>query len=206
MRPDPLNLVIAGVGGQGNVLASALLGSAAVSVGLQVAVGETYGASQRGGCVRSHVRFSKLGQPGPLVPRGQAHLLLGLEPMEALRVARSCANPSTRALVSRKPIPPLNVLRGEVAYPDLQAIFDELAARSATLWLADLQDEALTLGEAMSFNVLMVGALAAREALPFGLEPLRAAICAHLPANKRALNLQALERGAQARLHTVSRL
>ena len=85
---DPLNIVICGVGGQGNILASELLGSALVDKGYFVSVGETYGASQRGGSVMSHVRVSLTTEYGVLIPRGQADIIVGFEPIETLRVAR----------------------------------------------------------------------------------------------------------------------
>ena len=83
---DPLNLIITGVGGQGNVLASQIVASAGIKEGLYVTVGETYGASQRGGAVMSHVRFSARAQCSPLISEGQADIVVGLEPVEALRV------------------------------------------------------------------------------------------------------------------------
>ena len=73
---DPLNLIITGVGGQGNVLASQIVASAGIKEGLFVTVGETYGASQRGGSVMSHVRFSATAQFGPLISEGQADIVV----------------------------------------------------------------------------------------------------------------------------------
>jgi len=82
---DPLNIVIAGVGGQGNVLASHIIGQGLMQKGFRVTLGETYGLSQRGGAVMSHIRISERERMGPLIPEGRAHLVLGLEPVEALR-------------------------------------------------------------------------------------------------------------------------
>ncbi|MDQ1239303.1 MAG: indolepyruvate ferredoxin oxidoreductase, beta subunit, partial [Thermodesulfobacteriota bacterium] len=72
---EPFNVVIAGVGGQGNVLASLLVGAVLVDNGYKVTIGETYGASQRGGSVMSHVRISQGRQYGPLIPPGMADLV-----------------------------------------------------------------------------------------------------------------------------------
>ena len=85
-KKESKNLIITGVGGQGNVLSSQLLGQALVGKGYFVTIGETYGASQRGGSVMSHIRLSTLKQLSPLIPRGKADVVLGLEPVEALRV------------------------------------------------------------------------------------------------------------------------
>ena len=78
------NLIITGVGGQGNVLSSQLIGQALVGKGYFVTIGETYGASQRGGSVMSHIRISSQKQLSPLIPRGKADIVVGLEPVEAL--------------------------------------------------------------------------------------------------------------------------
>ncbi|MBC7325475.1 MAG: 2-oxoacid:acceptor oxidoreductase family protein, partial [Moorella sp. (in: Bacteria)] len=75
MTEQPVNLIIAGVGGQGNVLASQIVAGAAVEEGFTVAVGETFGASQRGGSVMSHVRITRGKAIGPLIPRGKADLV-----------------------------------------------------------------------------------------------------------------------------------
>src|SRR5665811_1291684 len=82
---ESVDIIIAGVGGQGNVLASQIYAAAAVEAGLKVAVGETYGAAQRGGSVVSHLRISEDCKYGPLIPRGRAEAIVGLEPLEALR-------------------------------------------------------------------------------------------------------------------------
>ena len=79
MDKDPFNLVVCGVGGQGNVLASRLIGGILVEQGYKVTIGETYGASQRGGSVMSHVRVSKAQQYGPLMPPRSADLVVALE-------------------------------------------------------------------------------------------------------------------------------
>lgn len=81
LKYDPLNIVVCGIGGQGNVLAAEVLGSAMVDRGCRVAVGETYGASQRGGSVMSHVRVSERRDPSVLIPSGEAHIVIGFEPL-----------------------------------------------------------------------------------------------------------------------------
>ena len=75
---DPFNVIIGGVGGQGNVLASQILGEMLISQGYVITIGETYGASQRGGAVMSHLRISTQDQFSPLIPEGQCDLLVAL--------------------------------------------------------------------------------------------------------------------------------
>ena len=108
MEKDPYNLVVTGVGGQGNVLASQLIGAILVDIGLKVTIGETYGASQRGGSVMSHVRISGKRQYGPLIPPRCADLVLALEPSEAARVLGEFGNPSTISVVNTRPVYPVD--------------------------------------------------------------------------------------------------
>ena len=78
LKYDPLNIVVCGIGGQGNVLAAEVVGSAMIDRGCRVAVGETYGASQRGGSVMSHVRVSEKWDPSVLIPAGEGVEINGL--------------------------------------------------------------------------------------------------------------------------------
>jgi len=103
LRKDPLNLIITGVGGQGNVTISLVIGNALVSEGYLVTIGETYGASQRGGPVMSHVRISKETQYSPFIPEGRADIILGMEPVETLRMLRQFGNPDVLTIINPRP-------------------------------------------------------------------------------------------------------
>ena len=104
---DPFNIIIGGVGGQGNVLASMILGRMLVSQGGIITIGETYGASQRGGSVMSHLRVSTKDQFSPIIPEGKCHLLVALEPIEGLRMLAPYGNPGVMTVVNTRPIQPL---------------------------------------------------------------------------------------------------
>ena len=78
LRCDPYNLIIAGVGGQGNVLASRVVGDMIIHQGYRVTIGETFGASQRGGSVMSHLRISAQSGCSPQIPKGKAHMVVAL--------------------------------------------------------------------------------------------------------------------------------
>ena len=82
LTSDPYNLIIAGVGGQGNVLASRVLGGMLTDKGYHVTIGDTFGASQRGGSVMSHIRISEEANWSPQIPKGRAHMLIALEPTD----------------------------------------------------------------------------------------------------------------------------
>jgi indolepyruvate ferredoxin oxidoreductase, beta subunit len=98
-----LNIIISGVGGQGNILASDLLSRTFCEEGWSVSVGETYGATQRGGSVVSHVRLSGRHAYGPLIPLGQAHIIIGFEPLEVYRILREYGHASVRVVMNDRP-------------------------------------------------------------------------------------------------------
>lgn len=163
---DPLNIVICGVGGQGNILASELLASALVDQGYYTTVGETYGASQRGGSVMSHVRVSTAKQCGPLVPLNEAHIIVGFEPIETLRIARDYGNRETKVIFEPRPNYPLGVLSGQAQYPDIADIERELRELCGSVQLIDATKMAIAAGNPQAANITLMGALTALPEVP----------------------------------------
>jgi len=163
---DPLNIIICGVGGQGNILASELLAAALVEKGFNTTVGETYGVSQRGGSVMSHVRVSSLHQYGVLIPRGEADIIIGFEPIETLRVAREYGNKNTRIIFDTRPNYPLGVLVGEALYPDMESIQQELKLLCGEVEIVAATRLAQEAGNAQAANILLMGALTALPSVP----------------------------------------
>ena len=195
---DPFNVIITGVGGQGNVLASQMLGQSLVQEGWVVTVGETYGASQRGGSVMSHLRISRQGQWSPLIPQGQAHLVVGLEPLEALRVMGRYGNPEVLTLTNTRPIHPLDVIAGNASYPEWDDLLKQLSSLSARVWTVAATDIALALGNPILSNMAMLGAVSALEleCLPLKREAFSQVMSMLLPAKAAAANLEAFDQGA----------
>ena len=167
---DPLNVIICGVGGQGNILASELLASALVEKGYYTTVGETYGASQRGGSVMSHVRISARKQYSALIPRGEADIIIGFEPIETLRVARDFGNKDTRVVFDPRPNYPLGVLIGEAVYPEIEAIANELRYLCDSVQILEATRLAQEAGNAQAANILLMGALTAMLEIPLTAE------------------------------------
>lgn len=195
LEKDPVNVIITGVGGQGNVLASHILASAGIKEELYVTVGETYGASQRGGPVMSHVRFSSKTQCGPLIPEGQADIVVGLEPVEALRVITEFGNPGTRVIVSPRPIYPIWVLSGQAKYPPVEEVLQRIGELVESVKVVKSSED----GEAaLPANVLMVGALAGSGMVPIGLASFEEAMREILAPKDLELNLQAFRKGVEA--------
>ncbi len=196
---DPLNLIICGVGGQGNILASQLTATAAISEGFYTSIGETYGASQRGGSVMSHVRFSKEFQYGPLIPDGNADIILGFEPLETFRVLAAYGNDDTEVIFNPRPNYPVSVLTGGDTYPpvdELCAKIKHLAKRARMVRATDLAKE---LGALVAQNVVMVGALAGSGLLPVSLSSFNSAVeeIFENSEKKRGFNMKALELGVR---------
>ena len=198
IEADPLNIVITGVGGQGNVLASQLLGHCLVRAGYVVTIGETYGASQRGGSVMSHLRISRKKHWAPLVPEGRAHVVMGLEPMEGLRVMKQYGNPDVLALSNIRPIYPLDVIGGQAVYPKPEKILERLAGLCAGVWTLAATDIALELEQPVLSNLAMLGGLSAMGlGLPLGAEAVEASLADLLPKKAVPLNLEAFRRGGE---------
>ena len=163
---DPMNLIIAGVGGQGNVLASQIIGRAAVKKGFMITIGETFGLSQRGGAVMSHIRISKEKKYGPLIPPNRAHFIIGLEPLETLRIIEAFGNEKTIVIANSRPIHPLNVIAGDAEYPDPHWIKDALGSACGRLFWLNATDLALDLGGPIMLNMILLGAFCALPGVP----------------------------------------
>lgn len=152
-----LDLVIAGVGGQGNVLASQVVAKTAMAAGYNVVNTETKGAAQRGGSVVSHVRIADGAIYSPMVPAGQADVLLGFEPLEALRCI-SLLNRQGRYVINTTPIPTILANLGVDVYPSLEEITASLARSGAAGYCIDATGAARQLGDVLLTNVIMLGA------------------------------------------------
>ena len=192
---DPLNVIVTGVGGQGNVLISQLIGRALVKAGCHVTIGETYGASQRGGSVMSHLRVSRREQYGPFIPEGQADVILGLEPVETLRVLAHYGHPDVVVIANSRPVYTMAVTTGMAAYPGIEEIEQTLKELSSSAWLINATEIALELGASILANIVMAGALVGSHVLPLQADVFEAGLRQSLPVDKLELNLQAARRG-----------
>ena len=194
---DCINVIITGVGGQGNILASHILASAAIADGFHVTIGETYGQSQRGGAVMSHVRLSRERRFGPLIPEGRAHVIVGLEPMETLRVAALYANPQTKVIINPRPNYPLMVLYGAQEYPEVSDLLGRIGEMTETLKVVESTELAAEAGEAMASNVVMMGALAGSGWVPIPVDAFTGALEDVIPAKILPVNRQAFKLGME---------
>jgi len=192
---DPYNLIITGVGGQGNVLASKLIGNMLTDQGYYVTIGETFGASQRGGSVMSHLRVSSASVQSPQIPRGGAHMVVALEPTEALRVLKEYGNPGVKVIANTRPVYSLGVICGDAEYPGVEDLNGWMQKLTRAYWFIDATDEAVKLGNPILGNVLLVGALAGVGDLPLDREGFREVMARTMPPEKVALNVTAFDKG-----------
>jgi indolepyruvate ferredoxin oxidoreductase, beta subunit len=195
---DPLNLIICGVGGQGNILLSGMIGGAYIKKGSFATIGETFGAAQRGGAVFSSVRISRKREYGPLMPEGKAHLILGLEPLETLRMVQKYANPDTVCISNVYPVVPAGVSANREDYPGIDELKAAVSSLCKKAWFLDATSIALDLKAPIAMNIVMVGALLGTGQLTLTADDVKAELRESLPPDRLELNYEALARGMKA--------
>jgi indolepyruvate ferredoxin oxidoreductase, beta subunit len=196
LTKDPYNIIITGVGGQGNVMASRVLANMLVHGGFKVTIGETFGMSQRGGSVMSHLRVSAKTVWSPQIPKGRADLIVGIEPVEALRVLAGYGNPDVKILVNMRPIYPVGVITGESDYPAPEKIRQAVTALSAEACFLDATAEAVNLGNPILGNIIMIGAVEGLGVLPISREDFSTVIREGMPTSRVEANLRAFTIGS----------
>ncbi|HOV27982.1 MAG TPA: indolepyruvate oxidoreductase subunit beta [Pseudobacteroides sp.] len=185
------DILIAGVGGQGTVLASRLLADAAIKAGYFVRTSETIGMAQRGGCVVSHVRIGDE-TLSPVIPYGAADLLIGFEPAEAARnIAR--LSPDGKCVVNTRIIKPVTASLNTVSY-DVEPILEYIGKNSSKRILVDGYELAEKSGSVKALNTVLLGITAALGFLPFSKEEILNIISEnvspkYLDLNKKAYNI-----------------
>jgi len=197
LAKEPTNIIITGVGGQGNVMASRVLAGMLVSAGYIVTIGETFGMSQRGGSVMSHLRVSSTSVLSPQIPQGRADIIIALEPVEALRVLTKYGNPDVAVLANSRMAYPMGVITGEFTYPSLDEIRSMFSKLSAKSWMIDATSVAVELGNPVLSNIVMIGALAGALLLPIDRCAFEKELTKSMSADKRQINLKAFDAGMQ---------
>ncbi len=192
---DPLNLIVCGVGGLGNILISRMIARVLTKNGYLVTIGETFGAAQRGGPVFSSLRISKRKHYGPLIPEGKANVILSLEPMETLRILNTHGNPQVITLTNFHPVYPVGVLSKRLVYPNLEAIKDAIQSLSKTSSFIKATEIAIELGAPIASNIVMLGALVGTNQIPLSKSDIEEEIRKTFPGSKVELNLKALNMG-----------
>jgi indolepyruvate ferredoxin oxidoreductase beta subunit len=189
MKTSECDIVIVGVGGQGVILISDVLGRAAVKAGMPVRGAETHGMAQRGGSVINHTRLGC--RFSPMVPSGSADVLLALEPAEALRFGHYLSRDGV-AMINTEPVLPVSVIMGKSVYPELEDLIAPLRNVCNEIKTLDATSLAKKAGTTQAMNVVMLGALS--KYTPIKEELLLEALCdvvpkKYLDANNRAFQI-----------------
>jgi indolepyruvate ferredoxin oxidoreductase beta subunit len=187
---DTVNVLMAGVGGQGIITASAVLAQAALEAGYDVKKSEIHGMSQRGGSVESHVRLRRGRVHSPIIPWGRADLTVGLEMLEALRSAH-WVRPGGTMLVDDRKIHPSTIASGAFEYP--QDCLERLAKHDFELIVVNAFTIAVELGEYRAANTVMLGAMS--QLLPIPAEAWQSAMWRIIKPRGLQVNLEAFAAG-----------
>jgi len=188
------SIVLTGVGGQGVITAANILGKAALRAKTNVYVSEVHGMAQRGGAVNCTVRLGNVS--GPLVAAATADVIVSLEPVEALRNIMY-ANKKTKIITDINPVVPFTVSVGGEKYPNLDDVYKEIQSR-AILFKIDALKIAKDSGAAITKNIVMLGALAASNVLPFKPDVLLETILENIPVKYKDINKKAFNNGMKA--------
>lgn len=184
------NIMIVGVGGQGTLLTSRILGGITRKAGFDVKISEVHGMAQRGGSVVTFVRYGD-SVAEPIVEAGQADVLIAFERLEALRYAHFLKKDGV-LIVNDQRMNPMTVVTGQAEYPE--GIIEKLEANHRVV-VVDAQSMAKELGNARVFNTIIIGVAA--KSMAFAKEDWISVIRSTVPAKTVDINLAAFEAGYQ---------
>ena len=192
---DIKRLIIVAVGGQGNLLASKVLGEAACRLEIPVRMSEIHGMAQRGGVVESAMVFGDA--KSSIISDGEADIMVGFEPLEALRAIKKC-NKKAVVITNTSSLPPFTAAIGKGIYPDIESIKDLIGRRVGRLITLDANALAKEAGSELAVNIVLLGALIQADVLPVTADSVREAL---KETTKKAFietNLKAFELGRAA--------
>ena len=185
-------LVFIGVGGQGNLLASRLLGEAALLMDIPTVVSEIHGMAQRGGIVESAVLLGDVSSP--IVSSSEADVLIGFEPLETLRALGKC-NKNTVVITNTHPLPPFTVAVGQGTYPPVEETLQFIRERANRVIELDGNAIAEEVGNPLSLNMVMLGALIGSETTPIGALEMKKVLSTSTKKAFLESNLKAFDMG-----------
>lgn len=187
------NIIICGVGGQGIILMSELLGHAAVQDGLGIQGSEVLGMAQRGGSVFSNIRIgTKI--YAPITPQGKIDILVALEPSEALRYVKELSE-SSLVIINTREIKPFTVSLGKSGYPELGNIIEKVKLVTDNIITLDAAKLAEEAKNPLTANTVMLGALFGSGKVPVKVETIKNMIARRVPARALEANLKAFDLG-----------
>lgn len=188
-------LIIVAVGGQGNLLASKVLGEAALLADIPVRMSEIHGMAQRGGVVESAVVFGDA--ESTIISDGEADVLVGFEPSETLRALNKC-NADTIVITNTAKLPPFTVSIGQGIYPELNELQELIRQKTARLVAFDALALAKEAGNFMSLNMVLLGSLIQTGLMPVSADNVKEAIRTSTKKAFVDVNIKAFELGFDA--------
>jgi indolepyruvate ferredoxin oxidoreductase beta subunit len=190
---------IVGVGGQGVLLASMVLGNAAMKAGYKVSMSEVHGMAQRGGSVLSTLRFGD-NVISPLECTGGADLIMGFEPVETCR-SLSLGNKDSKILMNLDPVFPSMVAAGFEEYPDINELVSSVKKMNPHVVTIEATKIAIDAGKAVAANAVMIGAVAATDGFPLSKDLLKETLMETVPEKFKDLNAKAFDMGYDSMKH-----
>jgi len=192
---DTKRCVFVAVGGQGNLLATNLLGQAALANGIPAVVSEIHGMAQRGGVVESAVLMGNV--TSPIVSTGEADVLVGFEPLETLRTLGKC-NRESLVITNLQPLPPFTVSIGQGVYPSVDEMLELISKKVSKVISLRGNDLAEEAGNALSLNMVMLGALIGSGAVGISADSMKEVISTSTKKAFLESNLKAFDLGLDA--------
>ena len=186
------NIYICGVGGQGIIKTSIVMGEAAMKMGEPVVMSEIHGMAQRGGVVSTELKIGEA--RSPIIGKYEADLILAFEPLEALRSIDRISENGV-VVTNTAPIMPFNISASKNPYPDLKIILKKLESKSSQLFAMNALDIAKQAGHILSLNMVMLGAASAVENFPINKEQIIDSMQENLPPKSLEINYNAFNTG-----------
>ena len=192
-----LRIFCTGVGGQGTLLATRLLGEAAMEAGYNVQVSETHGMAQRGGVVESTVVLGSLASP--IISLGEADIVIGFEALETFRSLNRCHD-NTLVVMNTGINVPYTVATGQAKYPPVARMLELIQGQVGRLIALEANELAGQVGSALAVNMVLLGALLSTDRVPFKADSFIRIIQSRTPSKHLETNLKAFHLGRTAAL------
>lgn len=189
------NIYICGIGGQGIIKTSIVMGQTALKEDHQVVMSEIHGMSQRGGVVSTELKIGE--DESPIIQDGAADLILAFEPVEAIRCLEK-TNKDTTIVVNTAVVLPSTINQQDVDYPDVDEILAELKSKVKDVFSMDANKIALSAGHPLSMNMAMLGGATATEGFPLEKDDILETMKENLPPKTIDINVEAFNMGYES--------
>ena len=189
------SIYISGVGGQGIIKTSVIIGEAAMLEGYDVVMSEIHGMSQRGGSVSTELKIGNF--KSSIVEESKADLILAFEPIEVLRGLNK-ANKDTTLIFNTFPIVPSTLTQTGETYPEIEDIVKNLKDNFDSVYPIEGNGLAVDAGSILSLNMVLLGACVANDDFPLSKETVETAMKNNLAPKFHEMNLKAIENGYNA--------